>query len=525
VHELFQAQAARTPEAVAVVCGDERVSYAELEARANGLACHLGGLGVRPDDRVAVCAGRGVPMIVALLGVLKAGGAYVPLDPSYPQTRLRFMLADSAPVAVLADGSAPGWAEGWDTVDVTRSFTGDAPPAVGVTPRHLAYVIYTSGSTGQPKGVMVEHRNAVASTFARSLVYPAPRRFLLLSSFSFDSSVAGIFGTLTRGGTLVVADAGAARDPRRLAAEIVGQNVDSLLCVPSLYQRILDELPDDPPLARVIVAGESPPAALVTASRRRCPRTELFNEYGPTEATVWCTVHRCAEGEDPVPIGRPVANARVYVLDGRGEPVPVGVAGELCVGGAGVARGYLNRPELTAERFVTDRFAGGRMYRTGDVARWLPGGSLEFLGRRDHQVKVRGYRVEPGEVEACLASCAGVREAVVVVRQDALVAYYTGEEVPAQSLRAFVARAVPDYMVPAAFVRLEALPLTPGGKLDRAALPAPGGDAVARREYQAPRGQAEEVLAGIWSGLLGVDRVGRHDNFFDLGGHSLLAVA
>jgi amino acid adenylation domain-containing protein len=444
LHELFQAQAARTPDAVAVVHGDQRLTYAQLDARANGLAHQLRGLGVGPDDRVAVCATRALPTIVALLGVLKAGGAYVPLDPSYPDDRLRFMVADSAPVVVLVDGAAPGWADGRVSVDMTQPLTADAPHVGGVSPDHLAYVIYTSGSTGWPKGVMVEHRNAVASTFARSLAYPAPQRFLLLSSFSFDSSVAGIFGTLSGGGTLVLADTDMARDPRRLATHIVDQNVDSLLCVPSLYQRILDELPDDSPLARVIVAGEACPAALVTASHQRFPQAVLFNEYGPTEATVWSTMHRCTPGEDPVPIGRPIANTRVYVLDHRGEPAPAGVTGELYVAGAGVARGYLNRPELTAERFKTDPFVGGRMYRTGDLARWLPDGILEFAGRTDDQVKLRGYRVEPGEIEARLSSAWGVTECAVTVHRDALVAYYSGEQVSAGSLRAFLANPFPD---------------------------------------------------------------------------------
>jgi len=609
IHDLIAAQAARTPAAVAVAFGAERLTYAELDGRADRLAARLRGLGIGPESRVGLCVERSIGMVVGILGVLKAGGAYVPIDPDYPADRLAYLLEDSRPAALLTQadlrdrlptGSVPtlcldeilpplppgegrgegppiaasapppprelpplppgaGRGEGLRGTDgVAGSAPGVGAESSGLQggphpdplpggegtgkapiPANLAYIIYTSGSTGRPKGVQVTHRNLVHSTHARTLYYPEPvGGYLLLSSFAFDSSVAGLFWTLCAGGTLVLPHDGVDNDPRRLARLIDEHHATHVLAVPSLYALMLSEAPADAlaSLRAVVVAGESCPRELPAAHRARLPAAAIYNEYGPTEATVWCSVHRCAgdaAGKGPVPIGRPIANTRLYVLDRRGEPAPIGAAGELHVAGAGVARGYLDRPALTAGKFVPDPFGapGSRLYRTGDRARWRPDGVLEFLGRVDHQVKVRGYRIELGEVEAALAQHPAVREAVVVAREDApgdarLVAYVVGAGGPppgAGELRRHLAAGLPDYMVPAAFVALDALPLSPHGKVDRNALPAPV-RGVPDGRFVAPRGPVEVELARIAAGVLGLDRVGAHDDFFALGVDSIRSI-
>jgi syringomycin synthetase protein SyrE len=392
---------------------------------------------------------------------------------------------------------------------------------------------------------MVSHQNLVSSTFARKLAYGESGRFLLLSSISFDSSVAGIFGSLLHGGTLIIASSDVVRDPLRLNQEIQRLGVESLLCVPSLYRHFLEYSVGSEKkkeLFRVIVAGEVCPPDLVAKSIQQEPQIELFNEYGPSEATVWASMHRCtcALGRQSVPIGRPIANTRVYILDRWAQPVPIGVAGEVYIGGAGVARGYLNRDELTAERFVPDPYtaqAGARMYKTGDIGRWLADGNLEFLGRNDDQVKIRGFRIELGEIAERLQEHPAVGAAVVIAREDTsgekrLVAYYSlstlhtfpDSESRSSDLRLFLSGRLPEHMVPAAYVLLESFPLTPNGKLDRKALPAPTGKAYAVRQYVHPEGNLETVLAEIWAEVLKLKRVGRHDDFFALGGQSLLAL-
>jgi amino acid adenylation domain-containing protein len=403
---------------------------------------------------------------------------------------------------------------------------------------NLAYLIYTSGSTGKPKGVAVTHANVVASTAARLSYYHEPvRRFLLLPSFAFDSSVAGIFWTLCQGGALELLRADLAKDPAALAELVARNRVSHLLCIPAFYSAMLASNPASlTSLSTVIVAGETCPTALVSAHFAALPHGGLFNEYGPTEGTVWCTVHECRESPAAVqvPIGRPIPNARVYVLSPTRQPQPVGVPGELYVGGSGVARGYWRRPELTAEKFGPDPFGhdpGTRLFRTGDLARWLLDGNLEFLGRADHQVKIRGYRVELGEIEAVLAQHSAVRRAIVVVREDApgekrLVAYVVPASEPdlaASELRSFLAEKLADYMVPSAFVLLDELPLSPHGKLDKLALPVPERRTL-DQPFVAPRNAIQEAVASVWSELLREGRVGANDNFFDLGGHSLLAM-
>ncbi|HET7460394.1 MAG TPA: amino acid adenylation domain-containing protein [Longimicrobium sp.] len=543
VHELFEAQVERTPGAVALVYENEEVTYAELNARANRLAHHLGGLGVGPEARVALCVERGIEMVVAVLAVLKAGGAYVPLDPEYPEERLVYMLRDSAPVVLLTQRSLSGRFDGScvpiEVLDGDASaWTGQpaANPRRGaLTPQNLAYVIYTSGSTGRPKGVMNGHRGVInlLAWGERHWELGAGDAVLQRTSLSFDVSVRELFSPLLAGARLVIVRPGGQREVDYLVEVVRRREVSTMILTVSHMQAFLEHpgLEGCSSLRRIVLGGESIPVGMVAELRARLPGARLYHEYGPTETSVTATVRSCgAEGEAPgASIGGPISNARVYLLDARGAPVPVGVAGELYVGGAGVARGYLGRPALTAERFVPDPFGaepGERLYRTGDLGRWLPDGTIEFLGRVDTQVKVRGYRIEPGEIEARLLEREGVSEAVVVAHQDEagnrrLVAYVVGG-VEAESLREHLRQKLPDYMVPAAFVPLERLPLTPSGKLDRRALPAPE-LARAEERYVAPRTLVEEVLAEIWAEMLRLERVGVTESFFELGGHSLLA--
>ncbi|KGX14602.1 non-ribosomal peptide synthetase [Burkholderia pseudomallei] len=553
IHQLFEAQVDRKPEAIALTFDGRRLSYAELNARANRLAHYLQGRGVGPDRLVALCAERGIEMVVGLLAILKAGGAYVPLDPSHPPERLRRMLDDTNPVAVLVDDIGADALASFESHVAARSprvhLSRDiaqwraCSPANPSTPREraarrLAYVIYTSGSSGEPKGVMNEHRGVVNRLWWMQQTYALDERDAVLQKtpFSFDVSVWEFFWPLMSGARLVIAKPEGHKDPAYLSELIDRERVTTLHFVPSMLQAFLEDegaARGCGSVKRVMCSGEALPPSLVKRFYRCLPDARLHNLYGPTEAAVDVTAWACdaEEGGASVPIGRPIANTRIYVLDGYGQPVPRGVAGELYIGGVQVARGYLNRPELTRERFVDDPFvAGGRLYKTGDLARWRTDGSLEYLGRNDFQVKIRGFRIELGEIEAQLAKVAGVRETVVLARDSGspagekrLVAYYTGNADVA-ALREQATRHLPAYMVPSAYVRLDAWPLTPNGKLDRRALPAPADDAYARAEYEAPQGAKEEALAAIWKDLLPVERISRHDNFFELGGHSLLVI-
>ena len=548
IHQLLEEQVERTPETVAVVCEDQQLTYGELNRRGNQLAHSLRKLGVGPEVRVGLCVERSLEMIVGLVGILKAGGAYVPLDPAYPRERLAFILED-AQVSVLVTSmtSAESLPKGktralcidtnWEFV--SRESTGN--PVCTARPDSLAYVIYTSGSTGRPKGVLVAHRNLVHSTSARINYYQDRLiRFLLLSSFAFDSSLAGIFWTLSQGGTLVLPRPGLERDLSQLSELIAQEQISHVLSLPSLYGLLLEQANAEQlrSLRRVIVAGEACAREVIARHCRQLPLTTIFNEYGPTESTIWSSVHRCRGPalKEQVPIGRPIANTEIYIVDEHLQPVPVGVFGELHIGGAGLARGYLNKPEVTAEKFIPNPFAespGARLYKTGDRARYLADGRIEFLGRLDEQVKIRGFRVELGEVEAVLAEHPGVKAAAVVRREDSsgekrLMAFVTlrpGFAASVEELFSFLKQKLPEYMLPWKFEITDRLPLTPNGKVDRNTLralsamwPSP------KNEYSPPRTPLEQKLVKIWSEVLKLERVGVRDNFFDLGGHSLLAV-
>jgi amino acid adenylation domain-containing protein len=557
VHQLFEAQVERTPDAVAVVSENEQLSYRELNARANKLARYLQRLGVGPEVLVGICVKRSVEMMVGLLGILKAGGAYVPLDPAYPKQRLKFMLDDAqAPVLLTQQlllealpehkGKVICLDRDWESV----ARESDANVDSRVQPENLAYVIYTSGSTGKPKGVTIQHKSLVNWTTRAAIEYglKPDDRVLQFSSISFDTAAEEIYPCLTLGGTLVLrSDSMSYSIPAFL--QKCREFQISVLDLPTAYWHELTwelslrgmELPASVRL--VIVGGERAlPERLSMWHQNVRESVRLMQGYGPTEATVVATIADLSKPVEPedelreVSIGRPIGNAEIYILDEHLQPVPVGVSGELYIGGEGLARGYLHRPELTAEKFIPHPFSrqpGARLYRTGDVARYRLDGEIEFLGRRDEQVKMRGYRIELGEIEAVLREHPSVREAVVLVREDVpddkrLVAYLVADDTGALSvsdLRSALSEHLPGYMIPSAFMLLDALPLTPNGKVNREALPEPMSlhDEV-EMDYVAPRNEIERVIAGVWQEIFGMERLSVNSNFFDLGGHSLTLV-
>ena len=545
----IEAAARRSPDAVAVVFEDEAVSYGELDARANRLARHLAGLGAGPDVPVGILVERSAELMVAVLAILKSGSAYLPLDPALPDERIGAMLDQArAPLVVTREhlaGRLAGHSARAVRLDADADAIGresDAAPGIDLDPANLAYVIFTSGSTGQPKGVMVEHRQLAAYVRGASarMELPAGGSYATVSSLAADLGNTAVFPALCGGGTLHLVSAERAADPAAFAEYLRRHAVDCLKIVPSHLAALAGSDPAAVlPRRRLVLGGEAAAAEWVDTLRDAAPECEIFNHYGPTEATVGALVHRAGDGartrSGTVPLGRPLPGARVHVLDPHLRPVPVGIAGELYLGGAGVARGYLHQPGQTADRFLPDPSgdAGARMYRTGDRARWLPDGTVEFLGRSDDQLKIRGFRVEPGEVEAALRIHPAVREAAVVARDGAggagehrLVAYVgaDGGAPQAAELRDHLRSRLPDYMVPSAFVVMPALPRLASGKVDRRALPAPeAAQGEPRREYAAPGTAVEQVLAALWEELLGVERVGLDDDFFVLGGHSLLA--
>ncbi|HOG48034.1 MAG TPA: amino acid adenylation domain-containing protein, partial [Anaerolineae bacterium] len=541
--------AAQPAEALAVVCPEtgEQLTYGALDRQAGRLAGRLRALGVGPDDVVGICLERSAALIAAVVGVLRSGGAYLPLDPGYPQERLAAMLADAAPRVLVSErglegvlpahGSPVVWLDEDELADVA------VEPPVAVDPERLAYIIYTSGSTGVPKGVMVTRGglgNAYAAWARAYGLEGWPGRHLQMANFSFDVFTGDLVRALCSGGRLVLCPREWLLEPERLYGLMVGEGIDCAEFVPAVLRPLAawcEAEGKDLSFMRLLVCGsESWTVWEYARLQRLCgPETRLINSYGLTEVTIDSTyfegdvAHLSAEG--CVPIGRPFGNTELRILDSHGRAVPVGVAGELYIGGPGLARGYRNRAELTAERFVGGHPVGGvgRLYRTGDLARWLPDGNVEYLGRADGQVKVRGYRIEVGEVEAALRGLGGVRDVAVVAKEERsgerrLVAYVVGERRGAGEVRRELQARLPEYMVPGVYVWLEALPLMPNGKVDRGALPAPDwSERQAEAPYVAPRTAAEEVLAGIWCEVLGVERVGVHDSFFELGGHSLLA--
>ena len=551
MHELFEEQVRRAPGAAAVVYEGRSLTYAELNTKASQLAHYLRERRIGPDQLVGICVERSLEMVVGVLGILKAGGAYLPLDPSYPTERLRYMLVDAAPRALLTQArlreGLPLTAaevialdEQWEDIAQQPCEDLDAT-RLGLRSYHLAYVIYTSGSTGRPKGVMVEHRHVLNLWQGLEIAYrqSAPcQRIALNASLNFDASVQQ-FVQLLSGRTLCVIPEPYRRDASMLLRFLSESQIHGVDCTPSQLKAWISTgllQADGSHLHMVLVGGEAIDSELWD-SLAKCPGTEFYNVYGPTECTVDSTIARL-KGDSTAPhIGHPMQNRHVYVLDRNGRPAAIGVTGEIYIGGDGVARGYLNRPELTAERFITDPFSADpevRMYKTGDLGCWRADGNIKYLGRNDSQVKIRGFRIELGEVEAQLVSQPEVKEAIVVAREDVpgdkrLVAYVIPSEIPqsridADALRVRLRAVLPDYMVPSAFVTLQRFPLSSNGKVDRLALPAPMTEAFTNVGYAEPQGEVEQILAGIWQELLHVERVGRRNNFFALGGHSLLIV-
>jgi len=586
IHHLFEQQAERAPDNLAVVYENQQLTYAELNARANQLARYLQRLGVGPEVLVAICVERSLEMIVGMLAVLKAGGAYVPLDPVLPKERLAFLLEDTqAPVLLTqsrllsqlpkmtADGrpltdddarssipqlstvigpqsSVPQSAirhptvicldTGWNTIAQQSKENVISE----TTSKNLAYVLFTSGSTGKPKGVTVEHRQLL--NYLDAIVYrldlAAGASFATVSTFAADLGNTAIFPSLCTGGCLHVLSQERASDPVALADYFARYPIDCLKIVPSHLEALLTSPSPERvlPRKRLVLGGEASSWNLIKKLQVLAPDCVILNHYGPTETTVGVLTYRVEKGpidsrSATLPIGRPISNTEIYLLDSHLRPVPIWVPGELYIGGDSVTRGYLNRPELTAEKFIPNPFSAeprSRLYKTGDLARYLPDGSIEFLGRIDNQVKIRGFRIELGEIEAVIGQHAAVEQAVVMAREDSpgnkrLVAYVVSKQKPfptVSELRSFLKKNLPDYMVPSAFAMLDAPPLTPNGKIDRKALPAPD---EARPDLQgafvAPRTPTEQLLAGIWAEVLKLEKVGIHDNFFDLGGHSLLA--
>lgn len=547
VPQAFEEQVFRSPDAVAAIFDGQQLMYHELNARANRLAQELIVCGVGPEVLVGLCLEPSPELLIGMLAILKAGGAYVPLEPSLPPERLAFAVADARLELVLASRQSAERLAGMKITVMAVNKSPSVPledfpnPPPRAHPSDLAYVIYTSGSTGQPKGVMIE-QGALANHMAwMSAAYPLQPgdRVLFRTSIGFDASVWEIWLPLLSGAAVCVASAETVRDPGRLLDFINESGVSIAQFVPTLLSAVCDLGRPRPSRLRLVFSGGEPLSRELAQKIIAGWKLPIVNLYGPTETTIQVTHFACRDmvPEIPtLPIGSPIWNARVYVLDSQRQPVPVGVAGELYIGGDCLARGYLNQPELTAEKFGSNPFSdkpGARLYRTGDMARWRADGNLEFLGRLDHQVKLRGFRIELGEIEAALLRHPNVREAVVVMREDRsgdkrLAAYVVARQVEspptATELRRFVHEKLPEYMVPAAFVPLDALPLTPNGKVDRKALPIP---VVNRREsgmtYAAPRTPVEVQLEHIWSEILGLDHVGIDDNFFDAGGHSLLA--
>ena len=539
LHHLFEQQAAERPQAIALRFEEQALTYQELNERANKLAHYLQSLGIEPDQFVGLCVERSPEMMVGLLGILKAGGAYLPMDPEYPTERLAYMLEDTQANVLLTqdrlldslpqhDGQIIRLDSDWAAIAQHSTEN----PTSATTADNLAYVIHTSGSTGKPKGVLIPQRNVVnfLETMRQRPGLAATDKLLAVTTLSFDIAVLELFLPLVTGAELVIASREQAGDGRVLAELIRDAKITIMQATPASWQLMLNAGWQPDGRLKMLSGGEALPRKL--ANELLVNGGELWNMYGPTETTIWSSVWQVEPGDAPILIGRPIANTQMYILDEHLNPVPIGVTGELYIGGDGVARGYLNRPELTAERFVSDSRFPTTIYHTGDLARFLPDGNIECLGRMDFQVKVRGFRIELGEIEAVLNQHTAVQQAVVIAtgttaNDKRLVAYTIAEpeaEVTSSDLRNYLQTRLPQYMVPAHFVALETFPLTPNGKVDRLALPDPDQSNISSEaNYVAPETEMEQSLSQMWSGLLGIERVGTQENFFELGGHSLLA--
>jgi amino acid adenylation domain-containing protein len=551
IHQLFEAQVEKTPDAVAVVFADQSLTYQQLNQRANQLARYLQKLGVGAEVPVCICVDRSIEMVVGLLGILKAGGAYVPLDPTYPLERLKYIQQDVR--SALAFGNAKGERSSASLspvlltqMQLTAQMSSQSAQVVCLdtdweeikqqTPENLAtatksnnlaYVIYTSGSTGQPKGVEIAHSNVVnfLSAMQQSVRLNQQDVLLAVTTLAFDIAALEIFLPLTIGARVVVASREVASDGVQLSALLNNSQATVMQATPATWRILLSVGWQGSKHLKILCGGEALSRQLANQLLPQCH--QLWNLYGPTETTIWSTVEQVEWDEDIVPIGRPIGNTYIYILDNNLQPTPIGVPGELYIGGAGVARGYWQRPELTAQRFITHSFQPDqRLYKTGDLVRYRSDGKIEYIGRFDHQVKIRGFRIELGEIEAVLAKHSDVQQVVVIAKQDSLIAYVvlcSGRTVTVSELRDFLKQKLPYYMMPQAFVFLDSLPLTPNGKVNRNAL-ADVDTPIANFNdtFVPPRNAIEEVLAGIWAKILGVE-LGIHDNFFDLGGHSLLA--
>ncbi|MFO5491976.1 MAG: non-ribosomal peptide synthetase, partial [Cuspidothrix sp.] len=540
IHRLFAEQVERTPDAVAVVFEEKQLTYRELNHRANQLARYLQSLGVEPEVLVGICVDRSWEMVVGLLGILKAGGAYVPLDPEYPQERLALMLSDSGISVLLTQEHLLRQVAGYQGLIVCfdrdrENITTQTPEQLdlSIDPDNLAYVIYTSGSTGKPKGVQITHRSVVnfLQFMSQQLELTEQDLFLSVTTLSFDIAVLEIFLPMMVGARVEIVSRAVSSDGAALIAKLASSQTTLMQATPATWQLLLTADWQGSKHLNILCGGEALPRNLAHQLRSRC--AALWNLYGPTETTIWSAIYPVGTDDRTVLIGRPIANTQVYILDTHLQPVPIGVPGELHIGGTGLARGYLNRPELTTEKFIPHPFStepNSRLYKTGDLACYLSDGNIEYLGRIDRQVKIRGFRIELGEIEALLSQHNQIQSTVVIAREDTpdnklLVAYVVPQPeqtVTTSELRQFLRTQLPEYMVPGAFVILESLPLTPNGKVDRRALPEPTHRSNSDR-FIPPRNTLELELTHLWSKILKVDPVGVTDNFFDLGGHSLLA--
>ena len=548
MQELFEKQTARQPDNIAILFGDKRLTYGELNNKANQLARVLRSKGVKANSIVGIMVERSPEMIIGIMGILKAGGAYLPIDPEYPPERICYMLTDSGTSILLTQEHlfhiAPFKGE---TIDLDHQglYSGDPANLIPVnTPQDLAYVIYTSGSTGKPKGVEIEHHSLVNTLSWLQNQYPITEEDIILqkTSYTFDASVWEVLWWGMAGAKVCLLEPQGEKDPAKIIKAISENKVTVIQFVPSLLNILLEYMKEQvnqehlSSLKMVFVGGEALQANLVERFHEICntkSNVKLINQYGPTEATIDASHFECLTEEKhaSIPIGKPIDNINLYIMNGANKLQPIGIAGEICIAGEGLARGYVNRPELTAEKFVENPFSPGeKMYRTGDLARWLPDGTIEYLGRMDHQVKIRGFRIELGEIEAELLKLPSIKETIIIAKEDSkgdkyLCAYFIAEQaLIVAELREHLAKAIPDYMLPSAFVQLDKMPLTSNGKIDRKALPEPEGRINTGTEYVAPRNAVEEKLAEIWQEVLGVEKVGIEDNFFELGGHSLKAI-